>query len=84
MKLQLIVCSVLSVFGLVVAPNCAEDNPWNSKDVSCFYERFHPFEFSENVRDQVQNFLGEFRYVATATEKNCLGDCIHQNVERLS
>jgi len=53
-----------------VAPDCAEDNPWNSEDVTSFYERFHPFEFGEQVRD----LLSEFRYVATAMGENCLGD----------
>lgn len=44
---QHLLCCILCLFKHVVAPDCAVDNPWNSEDVTSFYERFDPFEFNE-------------------------------------
>jgi len=74
MKLHLLCCYFLCSCKLAVAPNCAEYNPWNSEDVTSFYERFQSSEFSEKLRDQIRDLLGEFRYVATAMEESCLCD----------
>ena len=74
MRLRLFCCFLLP--GLIVAPNCAENKPWNAENIASFYERFHPSEFSHDVRSKARVFLSEFAQIATALEEHCLGDCI--------